>query len=68
MALMAQFEYLVPFAAMPLEEGVRHVRFLVEMVINHHRFSIGAPVVGGQVKIGKVSYRGEGFEIITNQT
>ena len=62
-AIVVKYEYQVPFAAMPLEEGVCHVRFLVEMVINHYRFSIGAPVVGGQVKIGKVTYRGEKFEI-----
>lgn len=65
--LVQGFEYQVPFAAMPMEEGVRHVRFLVELVINHHRFALGAPVVGGQVRIGKVTYRGEKFEIIEGQ-
>lgn len=60
-------EYPVPFAAMPMEEGVQHVRFLVELVINHHRFALGAPLVGGRAKIGKVTYRGERFEIIDSE-
>ncbi len=64
--LIAQHEYQVPFAAMPMEEGVRHVRFLIDLVINHFRFTFGAPVVGGRVRIGKVSYRGEKFGIIEN--
>ena len=66
-ALVARHEYRVPFAAMPMEEGVRHVRFLVELVISHFHFTFGAPVVGGKVRIGKVTYRGEKFEIIENQ-
>ena len=62
--LVARHEYKVPFAAMPIEEGVQHVRFLVDLVINHFRFAFGAPVVGGRVRIGKVTYRGEKFKII----
>ena len=64
--LIARQEYQVPFAAMPMEEGVHHVRFLVDLVINHFRFTFGAPVVGGRVRIGKVTYRGEKFGIIEN--
>ena len=64
--LVGRHEYQVPFSAMPMEEGVCHVRFLVDLVINHFRFTFGAPVVGGRVRIGKVSYRGEKFEIIEN--
>ena len=62
--LVARHEYKVPFAAMPMEEGVQHVRFLIDLVINHFRFAFGAPVVGGRVRIGKVTYRGEKFKII----
>ena len=62
--ILAKYEYPIPFAAMPMEEGVAYTRFLVELVINHHRFAVGAPVVGGGVRIGKVTYRGEQFQIL----
>ena len=64
--IIQSFEYAIPYDPMPLEEGVDHVRFLVELVINHHRFSEGAPVVGGSARIGKVTYKGEKFEILNN--
>ncbi len=62
--ILQKHEYHVPFGAMPIEEGVAEVRFLVGLVISHHRFSIGAPVVGGKVRIGLVTYKGERFRII----
>jgi hypothetical protein len=62
--IQAKHEYQIPFPAMPLEEGVEHTRFLVELVINHHRFAVGAPVVGGKAKIGKVTYKGGSFQFI----
>jgi hypothetical protein len=64
--LLGKREYPIPFAAMPMEEGVNHARFLVELVINHHRFALGAPVVGGSVRLGKVTYRGEPFQLVSN--
>lgn len=62
--ILQKYEYPTPFIAMPLEEGVAHVKFLVEMVVHHHRFTIGAPIVGGKVHIGLVTYKGEKFQII----
>jgi hypothetical protein len=62
--ILAAYEYQVPFAAMPMEEGVKFVRFLIKLVISHHRFAVGAPVVGGRVRLGKVTYRGGKFEIL----
>lgn len=62
--IVNKYEYRIPFAGMPIEEGIAHVRFLVEMVINHHRFVTGAPVVGGKVRIGLVTYRKEKFSIL----
>lgn len=62
--ILAKHEYQIPFAAMPMEEGIAHVRFLVEMVVNHHRFAVGAPVVGGKARIGLVTYKGENFQIL----
>lgn len=63
--IMQKYEYQIPFPAMPLEEGIAHVRFLVEMVINHHRFAVGAPIVGGKACIGLVTYKGEKFQILS---
>lgn len=62
--ILKKYEYPIPFSAMPMEEGVAHVKFLVEMLINHHRFAIGAPVVGGKACIGLVTYKGEKFQIL----
>jgi hypothetical protein len=63
-AILAKYEYQVPFFAMPMKEGVDYTRFSVELVISHHRFVIGAPVVGGRARIGKVSYKEKGFQIL----
>lgn len=63
-AILVRYEYAVPFAAMPMVEGVEHARFLVELVTKHHRFTVGAPVVGGTVNIGMVTYRGDEFRIL----
>lgn len=62
--ILARYEYQIPFAAMPMEEGVAHVRFLVDMVVNHHRFAVGAPIVGGKARLGLVTYKGENFQLL----
>lgn len=62
--ILREHEYQIPFSAMPVPVGVEHTRFLVELVIQHEHFSVGAPVVGGEAKVGKVTYKGEKFEIL----
>lgn len=62
--ILNRYEYPIPFGGMPMEEGVAYVKFVVEMVINHHRFATGAPVVGGNARIGLVTYKGEKFQIL----
>ena len=62
--ILQKYEHQIPFPAMPLQEGVAHARFLVEMVINHHRFAVGAPVVGGKACVGLVTYKGEKFQLL----
>ncbi len=62
--ILSKYEYPIPFIAMPIDEGVAHVRFLVELAINHHRFAVGAPIVGGNAVIGLVTYKGEQFKIL----
>lgn len=65
--IVGGYEYRIPFEAMPMREGIGHTRFLVELAINHHRFSEGAPVVGGKAKLGMVTYRGEHFQLLDGQ-
>jgi len=64
-ALIQQHEYHIPVGAMPLGEAIGYVKFLVEMVIKHYRFAVGAPVVGGRVQLGLVTYRGKNFRILS---
>lgn len=61
---VSKHHYYIPYYVMPIEEGVRLTRFLVELVINHYRFAPGHPIVGGQVRLGKVTYRDEGFQLL----
>jgi hypothetical protein len=71
--ILLQHEYQIPFTAMPMQEGVEFTRWLVQLVVNHHRFTIGAPadpmatgapIVGGQARIGTVTYRREPFQVL----
>jgi len=63
--ILQRHEYQIPIGIMPMREAIAYVKFLVEMVINHHRFSAGPPVVGGKVQLGLVSYKGKNFRILT---
>jgi len=51
------------FDAMPINRGIEYVRFLVQLVISHHQFAVGAPIVGGSPRMGVVTYKGGGFRI-----
>jgi hypothetical protein len=57
-------EYQIVFASMPLKRGIEYVRFLDQLVISHHKFAVGAPIVGGSPRIGFVTYKGGGFKIL----
>lgn len=65
--IIQKYQYQIPYGAMPMKEGVDHVKFLVELVINHHRYAMGAPIVGGEESIGMVTYRGEKFQVLNNK-
>lgn len=60
-------EYQIVFDAMPIKRGIEYVRFLVQLVISHHKFAVGAPIVGGSPRIGVVTYKGEGFKILEEE-
>lgn len=55
--------YLMSFNGMPIGVGVEWTRFLLQLVIGHYRFAAPHPIVGGEPKIGVVTYRNDGFEI-----
>jgi hypothetical protein len=56
--------YEVRHDAMPMDEGVAYARFLVELVVNHHRFAVGDRAVGGKIQVGRVDYRRCAFEVV----
>lgn len=63
--ILAGFEYRILYAAMPIQEGVNHVKFLLDLAVNQTRYGIGAEICGGPLRIGVVQ-RGENeFRIIT---
>jgi len=64
--VIGKHEYRIPFDAMPLIEGVDHVRFLLDIVINQYRYVIGAPVCGGNIRIAVVTNKG--FKSITPES
>lgn len=67
MGIINRNEYPIPYMAMPIQEGIAHTKFLVDLVIGHHRFAVGAPIVGGKAKIGVVTYKGEKFKILKEE-
>jgi len=62
--IISSYEYNIPFAAMPIQEGITHTRFLIEFVINHYRYISGPEVVGGKANLGVVTYREGNFQIL----
>ena len=63
-AIIQKHENQIPYWAMSIREGIDHTRFLIDLVISHYRFALGDPVVGGKAQLGKVTYKGEKFEIL----
>jgi hypothetical protein len=60
-------EYVIPVQAMPVAEGIAHAQFLVGLVVSHHRYAVGAPVVGGAVRVGSVTHREGRFHIAPSE-
>jgi hypothetical protein len=57
-ALVQKHESRIPYQAMPIEEGIDHVRYLLDVVISHTRFVIGAPICDGPVRLAVVTLEG----------
>ena len=63
---LAPFEYQVPYAAMPIQEGIDYTTFLLDLMILQHRFVIGAPTCGGSVRVAVIR-KSEGFQWVAGQ-
>jgi hypothetical protein len=61
--LLTRMEYRIPYAAMPLEEGIEHVRYLVGLAISFAKYAVGPPLCGGEVRLAAITRR-RGFRWI----
>ncbi len=52
--IVKRYENVIPYAAMPIKEGIEHVKFLLNSVIGHQKWVIGAPVCGGSINVGVI--------------
>lgn len=52
-----RYSYRLSLDSMPINAGIEYVKFLVQLVIQHHRFTSPHPIVGGKAKIGVVTYK-----------
>lgn len=55
--------YQVMTDSMPIQTGVSYVRFLVDYVIMHYRFTQRHPIVGGKARIGVITYKNDNFHM-----
>jgi hypothetical protein len=55
--------YQIMTDSMPIKTGIAYVRYLVNHVIAHYRFTEPHPTVGGKAQIGVITYRGGEFQI-----
>ncbi len=59
-----KYGYRIMLDSMPIQAGIEYVRFLVQLVIQHYRFTSPHPVVGGRAKLGVVTYKEENFRVL----
>ena len=62
--IRSKYGYSIPVDYMPIQTGIEYVRFLVQLVIQHYRFTSTHPVVGGREKIGVVTYKEANFRLL----
>lgn len=56
--LLQRHETPMPYQGMPLGVGIRHVKFLLDVVIGHTDFAVGGPICGGRTRIAAVTRDG----------
>jgi len=62
--IFSRHQYQFVYNSMPIGSGVRFVRHLVDMVVEHYRVVAEDSIVGGEPRIGVVTYKGESFRIL----
>jgi hypothetical protein len=63
-SILAETEYPILTAGMPIQSGIACARFLVDFVLGHYRFAETHPIVGGKARIGTVTYSQNAFQIL----
>ena len=63
--VLARHQKMVPFQAMPLQQGVDYVKFRLDIMIGQHHFVSGAPTCGGPVRLAVVT-RERGYKEVTS--
>jgi len=63
--IFARHSYQYVYNSMPIGSGIKFVRHLVDMVIEHYRVVAEDSIVGGEPRIGVVTYKGERFRILS---
>jgi hypothetical protein len=63
--IFGRYQYQFVYNSMPITSGIRFVRHLVDMVIEHYRVVAEDSIVGGEPRIGVVTYKGERFRILS---
>ncbi len=58
------YETAVPFIAMPLQQGIDYVKFLLDLTISQAKFVLGAQSCGGSVRVAVV--KNDGFAWVTS--
>lgn len=61
--LLARHERRILYDAMPIQEGIYHVKYLLDVVIHDTRFVVGAPICDSPVNIAAIT-RDSGFSFI----
>ena len=61
--LVHRFEGRILYDAMPIQEGIDHVKHLLDVVIHNTRFVIGAPICDAPIRIAVITSQ-EGFRFI----
>lgn len=63
--ILKKFEHKIAYDAMPLQEGIDHVKFLLDVVINETKYVLGAPTCGGNITLAVID-RTKGFVWVTD--
>ncbi len=61
--VLRPFEGRILYDAMPLQEGIDHVKYLLDVVIHNTRFVIGAPICDAPISIAVIK-RDSGFDYV----